>query len=217
MSLANQAPPSWLVEEEDKANGNVSPHSPVPNLPSNHASMNHSVGSVEGGSRGRLTGEEEKKARMVFFGIKGITMLLCAAMFITAVVHMQEVNGVTSSGQLFVATYMIFFSILLAAFEVAQMQKIIWLDHMLRRNFGFLYSAMGKALFIIFVAFLCLGLDGASDMPMMVGIAVATFGGAQVALYLKNPEYFEYCPPGYDMLLAEQEQLNQSGNSNNAI
>jgi len=210
MSLANQEPPSWLVEEENK--GSHSPHSPmspVPQMPTNHATMNHSVGSVEGGVNKRLTAEEEKKARMVFFGIKGITLVLCAAMFITAIVHTEEVSGVTGSGQLFVATYMIFFSILLASFEVAQMQKIVWLDHLLRRNFGFLYSAMGKALFVIFVAFLCLGLDGESDMPVLVGISVAAFGGAQVALYLKNPEYFEYVPPGYGMPL-EQEAANNN-------
>ena len=194
MSLANQAPPSWLAEEEE---GKSSPKPAAYSPPRVQAVNSATVGSVEGR---RLSPEEERKARMIFFGIKGITLVLCVLMFVTACIHMEEVSSVTGSGQIFVATYMIFFSILLAAFEIAQTQRIVWLDHMLRRNFGFLFSAMGKALFIIFVAFLCLGLDGDSDMPVFVGIAVAAFGGGQVTLYLKHPEYFDYAPEGYESL-----------------
>lgn len=59
------------------------------------------------------------------------------------------VNGVETSGKIFVATYMVFFSLLLFFFEMMEIRPIEWLDHMLRRNFGFLYGTMGKALYII--------------------------------------------------------------------
>lgn len=58
-------------------------------------------------------------------------------------------NGVETSGKIFVATYMVFFSLLLFFFEMMEIRPIEWLDHMLRRNFGFLYGTMGKALYII--------------------------------------------------------------------
>ena len=200
MSLPAQAPPAWLAEEEDEKN-----HSPKaqlsPRMPQSSAS---GIGSVERGPTRQLSEESKQKARMLYFGMKIVTLLLCVLMFSTACIRLEALSGVSDSGQIFVATYMIFFSILLAAFEITQMQQIIWLDHMLRRNFGFLFSAMGKAFFIIFVAFLCLGLDG--ELPLATGIAVAVFGGGQVAMYLKHPEFFEYIPPGYGPP-AEQQSL----------
>ena len=81
---------------------------------------------------------------------------------------------------------MIFFSTLLFTFEAMQSQPIVWLDHMLRRNLAS-YNPIGKALFDIFIAFLCLGLSG--DLSLAVGIAFACFGGGQIALYMKNQHY----------------------------
>ena len=209
MAALNQDPPSWLVEDEKRAA--VGSYSNEPRSPNTRAQavQSGSVGSVEG--RRRLSLEEEGKARMLFFAVKGITLILCILMFITACMHLEEVSSVTSSGQIFVATYMIFFSVLLASFEIAQSRQIVWLDHMLRRNFGFLFSAVGKALFIIFVAFLCLGLDGQSDMPIIVGITVAAFGIGQVALYLQHPEWFDYIPSGYEFPV-EQDTIESDLN-----
>lgn len=206
MSLPTQAPPAWLVEEDEKDN---SPKTPLsPRIAQSSAG---GVGQIERGPRKNLSEEEESKARMLYFGMKAITLILCILMFSTACVSLEGVSGVSASGQIFVSTYMIFFSILLAAFEITQIQQIIWLDHMLRRNFGFLFSPMGKAFFIIFVAFLCFGLDG--ELPLVTGIAVAVFGGGQVAMYLKHPEFFEYIPPGYGPL-SEQTTSQPAAGAN---
>jgi hypothetical protein len=61
----------------------------------------------------------------------------------------ESINGVETSGKIFVATYMLFFSTLLFMFEMMDIRPIEWFDHMLRRNFGFLYGTLGKSLFII--------------------------------------------------------------------
>jgi hypothetical protein len=61
----------------------------------------------------------------------------------------ESINGVEASGKLFVASYMMFFSLLLFFFELTEIRQIEWLEHMLRRNFGFLYGTMGKSLYII--------------------------------------------------------------------
>jgi len=58
-------------------------------------------------------------------------------------------DGVDAVEKLFVIAYMLFFSVLLFAFEAIQMRQIEWIDHLFRRNFGFLYGALGKSLFII--------------------------------------------------------------------
>ena len=67
----------------------------------------------------------------------------------TAVIGLEYVDGVEASGKLFVAIYMMFFSTLLFCFELTQIRRVEWVEHMLQRNFGFLYGAMGKAFFII--------------------------------------------------------------------
>jgi hypothetical protein len=195
MSIPNQPPPEWLQELEDEKTTPSTPLSPrtVP-----QATMaTSSTSNIDGGSR-RLSPQEQSKARLLYFVMKLITLALCALMFSTACIALEHISGVANSGQIFVATYMLFFSLLLAALEVAQMQQITWLDHMLRRNFGFLFSAMGKAFFVIFIAFLCFGLDG--DLPIWTGIAVAAYGGSQVVLFLKFPEYSDYVPHGYGAL-----------------
>lgn len=59
------------------------------------------------------------------------------------------INGVDSVGKVFIAIYMLFFSILLFMFELVEIRPIESVDYLLRRNFGFLYGAMGKSFYII--------------------------------------------------------------------
>ena len=59
------------------------------------------------------------------------------------------ISSVGSSERIFVACYMLFFSALLFFFELNQMRPVEYIDHMYRRNFGFLYGALTKSLFII--------------------------------------------------------------------
>lgn len=61
----------------------------------------------------------------------------------------ESIDGVEASGKIFVAVYMLFFSTLLFTFEAVEIKPVEWVDHMLRRNFGFLYGALGKSLFTI--------------------------------------------------------------------
>jgi hypothetical protein len=63
--------------------------------------------------------------------------------------HLGYIDGIESSGKIFIAVYMLFFSSLLFAFEFIRIRPVDWIDHMLLRNFGFLYGALGKSLFII--------------------------------------------------------------------
>lgn len=59
------------------------------------------------------------------------------------------IDAVDEVGEFFVAAYMLFFGTLLLFFELMSFRKIEWIDHWFRRNCGFLYSALGKSLFII--------------------------------------------------------------------
>lgn len=182
--LPTQAPPAWLAEDNDASNLEADKKRPMSSV--------GSVATVNNPSHGvELDAKEKSQARMVWYGMKIITMVLCVMIFAAAVISLKSVS-LTSSGQVFVAVYMIFFSALLFTFEAMQSQPIVWLDHMLRRNFGFLYSAIGKSAFIVFIAFLCLGLDG--DLPLATGILTAAFAFGSIALWFKYPKLFEYSP-----------------------
>ncbi len=179
--LPQQAPPSWLAEDDDVDVSESNKRDPI------------QVGKVAGGGGGHSIAEREednmRTAKTVWYVLKFLTLTFCVLIFATAIIRLETIT-LAESPQVFVCSYMIFFSTLLFTFEAMQSQPIMWLDHMLRRNFGFLYNPIGKALFDIFIGFLCLGLSG--DLSLAVGIAFACFGGGQIALYMKNPTLFRY-------------------------
>ena len=60
--------------------------------------------------------------------------------------------------EIFVSVYMICFATLLFAYELMWWKAIPAVNQNLRKNFGFLYGVKGKAAYLIFVAFLVIGL-----------------------------------------------------------
>jgi hypothetical protein len=68
---------------------------------------------------------------------------------LTALMSMGQADSITYSGKIMTAIYMIFFTSVLLVFEVAELKQVVPIEHFYRRNFGFLFDAKGKALFII--------------------------------------------------------------------
>ena len=128
------------------------------------------VGEPEPVSYGaELDSETERRSKLVFWAAKIATISLCVLMFITSLMGFAAIEGVESLGRIFVALYMLFFSILLVTFECCQVRHVETLDFMFRRNFGFLYDAKGKAFFIIFIAFLSFGLEEPKTLSIATG------------------------------------------------
>jgi hypothetical protein len=112
---------------------------------------------------------------------------------------------------------MFFFSGLLFTFELMEIKRVEAIDFFYRRNFGFLYNILGRALFVILwvnphtgfasgyfifwyfypclcifsIAFLSFGLGDPQALSYGTGVAVGGFGVFEIALYLKYPEVFE--------------------------
>lgn len=97
------------------------------------------------------TGESStsKKNTLFFWFLRVVTMGLCCLMCATAVLGLMTLEGVDAVGKVFVGVYMVFFSVLLFLFEMIQISPCEALDHMFKRNFGFLFSTKGKAFYII--------------------------------------------------------------------
>ena len=89
------------------------------------------------------------KSPCYYYGLKAITMILCGMMATCSILGLSMLDGINDLGKVFVGVYMLFFSTLLFLFEVVQVQPWESVDHMFQRNFGFLYSAKGKAFYII--------------------------------------------------------------------
>ena len=59
--------------------------------------------------------------------------------------------------EFFVALYVLLFAAVWFLFEISQIRPIAAVHDLLRRNFGFLFSPIGKCSFIVFIAFLNFG------------------------------------------------------------
>jgi COPI associated protein len=107
----------------------------------------------------------------------------------------------------FLAVYMMLFAILLFAYEFMWWTPIAWLNKMLRKNFGFMYGLGGKGAYLIFVAFLCLGLgnDGlVKILTWATGISYLVFGTVHVLIPLMNPTLaLKYQAPTAGLLAKE--------------
>lgn len=101
----------------------------------------------------------------------------------------------------FLATYMILFAALLFVYELVWWVPIPQINRTLRKNFGFMYGLKGKGFYMIFVAFLCIGLLNEENKTIEIlgwatGIAFLAVGILHIFLILSNPEFEDqYRPP----------------------
>mmetsp|Transcript_23165 Transcript_23165/g.37753 ORF Transcript_23165/g.37753 Transcript_23165/m.37753 type:complete len:208 (+) Transcript_23165:79-702(+) len=84
------------------------------------------------------------------FSIGLSAMMCCLGVF--GIIEHSEI------AEIFVSVYMILFAVLLFLYELMWWKSIDSVNQNLRKNFGFLYGIRGKALYLIFVAFLVIGL-----------------------------------------------------------
>lgn len=92
---------------------------------------------------------------MIFLGVMGILAMTFGA----------SLDGLS---EFFVTVYMFVFSGLLLVYELMWWKSIGPINKLWRTNFGFLYGMRGKAGYLIFVAFLCLGLDSMEDLQILM-------------------------------------------------
>lgn len=63
---------------------------------------------------------------------------------------------------------MFIFSALLLAYEAMWWKSVNSINRLLRKNFGFMYGLRGKAAYLTFVAFLCLGLESLKNLEVLM-------------------------------------------------
>ena len=120
-------------------------------------------------------------ARMIIVGLNILDLGLAVMMAALGVLTLLEFNSITDTAAAFLAAYMIVFAILLFTYEVMWWAAIPWLNKMLRKNFGFLYGLKGKGMYLIFVAFLTLGLKN-DDFGQLIKILTLATGISYLAV-----------------------------------
>ncbi|GAB5032288.1 golgi apparatus membrane protein tvp15 [Nannochloropsis oceanica] len=167
--------PSWL--DQDQQQGVVGP-SPPPGSSSPTPSIQE-----------RVENYLPACAKYVIPLSRVINMGLACLMAFSAV------NGILKIAQFrldtsFVALYMFIFASILFFFELCQFKYVAWIDNVFRRNFGFMYGSRGKALYIIFIAFLNFGLVSTGVLQFATGIVLAVDGCLMFFATFRYPSLF---------------------------
>jgi hypothetical protein len=122
---------------------------------------------------------EELKELRKWEIILRVSFMICAiAMGIIAFFSFAS----TSLGDFFVALYVLFFSVIICCYECALTGVSRWIA----QNFGFMYTRIGRIVFILYVAVLCieLGVFGIVVCSALV-LAIAV----NIYVYYKQPKY----------------------------
>lgn len=83
------------------------------------------------------SGEQEKaftSKKIVAVVFHGGTISLSLLMAVTAILGLSMISN---ANEIFVGVYMLFFSTLLMVFELNKLRPTEFIDHMFKRNFGF--------------------------------------------------------------------------------
>jgi len=83
---------------------------------------------------------------------------LMGALGILALIGFTPESAGANLTAAFLSVYMVVFAVLLFLYELIWWQPFPKINRMFRKNFGFMYGLKGKGFYLIFIAFLCLGL-----------------------------------------------------------
>lgn len=124
---------------------------------------------------------------------------LAVMMAALGILSLLEMNfkALTDVTEAFLAIYMIIFAALLALYEFVWWQPVPSINKTFRKNFGFMYGLKGKGFYLIFIAFLCLGMwrdetSAVKGLDWATGLAWLGAGCGHV--------FLSCCVPNADML-----------------
>jgi COPI associated protein len=129
---------------------------------------------------------------------------MMGALGILALIGFTPESAGTNLTAAFLSVYMVVFAVLLFLYELIWWQPFPHVNKMFRKNFGFMYGLKGKGFYLIFIAFLCLGLKdqniggvaGVKGLDWATGLAWLAVGAFHLFISFTWPEANEcYRPP----------------------
>ncbi|CAM9183739.1 unnamed protein product [Laminaria digitata] len=140
---------------------------------------------------------------MVRFGFRVAALVLGLMMIISSFVELCNLSSFT---RFFISIYNILFASLLMLHESQGLIMCEGVDANLRRFFGLLYGHMGRALFIIFIAFLNFALTDTGWLGTFTGLLLLLLGGVMIAVFFKYPHLLDEAPGLGDLKTAPPRQ-----------
>ncbi|GAX23468.1 hypothetical protein FisN_14Hh363 [Fistulifera solaris] len=134
--------------------GNTSASNNMVTVDTGSSNNNNATGVSSGGRPER----EKTKCWIAALSLLDLGLAaMMAALGLLSLIEMdfKELNDVTEA---FLAIYMVVFAVLLAMYEFAWWQPVPSINKTFRKNFGFMYGLKGKGFYLIFIAFLCIGM-----------------------------------------------------------
>ncbi|KAJ1456562.1 hypothetical protein M885DRAFT_517370 [Pelagophyceae sp. CCMP2097] len=138
----------------------------------------------------RLAPPATSNPKLVWF-FRVIHFGLCVMMSATGAMSLLEFGSVNGNqlSQLFLSLYLLLLSTIWFTFEGSTLMHNERVVAELKRNFGFLYHPIGKALFIIFCAFLNFGVQERL-LGFFTGCFMCVDGVMLLVLYWKYPNMY---------------------------
>lgn len=145
------------------------------------------------GGEGRFSrfigaGNEAQEEYLVTRGFTCLHLASAALMYASAIVGFMSSPGFS---EFFIFVYASLFATILAAYELSHIYELTLLELEMRANFGFMYNHTFKGIFIIFIAFVNLGLSSnAPTLMLTTTFVVLVDGVGLVAAAARKPEWF---------------------------
>lgn len=143
-----------------------------------------------------------------------VDMGLAVMMAALGVLTLLDFNNPNDLSEAFLAVYMMLFAVLLFGYEFMWWMTVPSVNKVLRKNFGFMYGLRGKGFYLIFVAFLCIGLgDDNSNRTLTwaTGISYLVFGAIHVFIVFVHPTIsLKYQAPTAGLLAADNQEGAQN-------
>mmetsp|Transcript_26060 Transcript_26060/g.38532 ORF Transcript_26060/g.38532 Transcript_26060/m.38532 type:complete len:198 (-) Transcript_26060:149-742(-) len=116
---------------------------------------------------------------------------MMAALGIMTLINFAGGQTTDDFSEAFLAVYMILFAALLFTYELMWWMSMPAINKVLRKNFGFMYGMRGKGLYLVFVAFLCIGLgtdNSVKALTWATGISYLVAGVLHMFIVCSHPE-----------------------------
>ena len=120
----------------------------------------------------------------------------CAYMMACGVMSIMENGQFSKIDEVFLSLYILLFATLIVAYEAtrfcSESSPASLIERVYKRNFGFMLKAQTRAMFLIFVGFMVLGLAEKPNTILVMGCGIVTIstGIIFICLTCKEPDLF---------------------------
>lgn len=177
--MADENTPSWLASE--KRNNDNS-------LFEEGDNVKEANPPTQSKPLSREQAREEERALNVRRGFTFLHLCGSVLMYTGAILSFAAEPGVSEA---FIALYSFLFTTLIAAFELSRVYEMVHLEAQFSENFGFLYNHQIKGMYLIFIAFVNLGLSTSNTALEYCSCAWVLGDGVALTYFsMKKPAWF---------------------------